>query len=71
MNSGKLDVFTDGVGNDFTILCHGIHFYFFGMFDELAHYYRMLLGYVGSQLQEAFQFFLVGAYVHGSTGKYV
>ena len=64
MYSRKLNVFGDCISDDFTVLCHSIHLHLLGMFDELADHYRMLLRYVGRQLQKAFQLFLVGAYVH-------
>ena len=50
---------------------HRIHLYFFRMFDELAHYDRMLLADVGRQLKEAFQLFLVGANIHRRTTQHV
>ena len=61
----------DGIRYDFTVLCYGIHFHLLGMFYELAYHYRMLLGYVCRQLQEAFQFFLIGTDVHSRTGKHI
>ena len=64
-------MFGDGIGNNFTVLCHGIHFHFLGMFDELADNNRMFLRYISRKLQETFQFFLVGADVHCRTGKHI
>ena len=71
MYTGKLDVLTDGVGDNLAILGHGIHLYLLGVLDEAAHHYGVLLRYVGSEVEEALQLILVGAYVHGSTGEHV
>ena len=71
MYSRKLNVFGDCISDDFTVLCHSIHLHLLGMFDELADHYRMLLRYVGRQLQKAFQLFLVGAYVHCRTAEHI
>ena len=71
MNTGKLDVLADGIGYDFTVFCHSIHLNFLVVFVELAHHHRVLLADVGSQLEETFQLFLVGADVHGCTAEHV
>ena len=41
--TGKLNMFADCIGYDFTILRHSIHFHFLRMFDKLTYYHRMLL----------------------------
>ena len=41
------------------------------MFDELADNDRMFLRHVGCQLQEAFEFFLVGADIHGGATQHI
>ncbi|EJX09160.1 hypothetical protein EVA_02729 [gut metagenome] len=41
------------------------------MLQEAAYHNRMLLGNVGCELEEAFQLFLIGTYVHGSTRKHI
>ena len=71
VNAGKLDVFRYGVGDDFAVARHGIHFHLLSVLQEAAHHYGVLLRHVGCELQEAFQFFLVGAYVHRCAGKHV
>ncbi len=65
--TGKLDMLRNGVSNDLTVFCHGIHLNLLGMLDELAHYDRMILADIGSQLEETLQLVLIRAYVHGST----
>ena len=62
---------TDSVCHNFAILCHGIHFHFLGVLDELAHHYRMLFRYIGSQFQETFQFFLIRTYIHGGSTQHI
>ena len=57
----------DGVGNDFAIARHSIHFYFLGVLEEAAHHDGVLLRYVGGQFEETLQFFAVGTNVHGGT----
>ena len=71
MNTGKLDVLRNRIGNHLAILCHCIHLYLLGMFDKLTYYHWVILTYVGSQLQESLQLFLVRTYVHRSTRKNV
>ena len=71
MDTGKLDVLRDGVGDNLTVLSHGVHLNLLGVLDELAHNDRMVLADVGCQLEESLQLVLVGAYVHGSTREYV
>ena len=67
MNSRILDVLRDGIYDDFAIACHGVHLHFLGMFDELAHDDRVFLGDIGCKSEEALEFFLVAAHVHGCT----
>ena len=43
IDTGKLNMFADCIGYDFTILRHSIHFHFLRMFDKLTYYHRMLL----------------------------
>ena len=71
MHTGKLDVLTDSIRYDFSILSHGIHFHFLGMLNKLTYYYRMFLRYIGCQFQETFQFFLIGANIHRGTRKHI
>ena len=61
----------DGVGNDFAIARHSIHFYLLGVLEEAAHHDGVLLRYVGGQFEEALQFFAVGTNVHRSTRKHI
>ena len=61
----------DGVGDDFAVLCHGVHLHLLGVLDELAHHHGVFLRYVGRQLEEALQLFLVGADVHGGAAQHV
>jgi len=69
--TGKFDVFWNSIFHDFTVLCHSIEFYFLGFLHELWYNYRIFFWYLAGHLQEAFQFFLVVAYVHGCTTQYV
>ena len=71
MHPGKLDMLTDGICDNLTVLCHRIHLHLLGMLDELAHHHGMFLADIRCQLQEAFQFLPVGADVHRSTGQYI
>ena len=64
-------MFTNGIHHDLAMIGHGIHFYLFGMFDELTDYHRMLLADVGRQLKETFQLFLVGADIHRRTTQHI
>ena len=43
MNTGKFNVLTDRVCNDFAVTGHCIHLHLLGMFDKLTDYYRVLL----------------------------
>ena len=71
MHSGILNVLTDSICHNLTILSHSVHFHFLGVLDELAHHYRLLFRYIGSQFQEAFQLFLIGADIHGRTTQHI
>ena len=71
MHSGKLDMLTDGVRDNLSILRHSIHLHLLGMLNELAHHYGMFLADIRRQLQEAFQLLPVGTDVHRSAGQYV
>ena len=71
MNTGKLDVLGNRIGNHLAILCHCIHLNLLGMFDKLTYYHWVILTYIGSQLQESLQLILVRTYVHRSTRKHV
>jgi len=42
MHPGKLDMFTYGIGNDFSILCNCIYLNFFCIFNEFRNNYRIL-----------------------------
>ena len=59
VNTGKLDVLADGVGQYFAVFGHGIHLYFLGMFDETTHHHGVVFADIGSQLQETFKLFAV------------
>ena len=71
MNTGELDVLGNGISYHLAILSHGIHLNLLGMLNKLADYHRMILAYVGSQLQEALQLVLVGANIHRCTREHV
>ena len=57
--TSKLDVLRNGVGDDFTVFCNGVHFNLLGMLHEAGNNHRVFLRHVGSQFEEAFEFFLV------------
>ena len=67
VDSGKLDVLTDGIGDNLAVARHGIHLHLLGMLDKLTDNNRMILTHVSCQFEELLKLFLVGAYVHGST----
>ena len=71
MNTSKLYMLGDGIGHYLAIACYGIHLYFLGMLNELAHHHRVLGADIGCELQEFLKLVTVGAYVHGSTGENV
>ena len=71
MHTGKLDMLTDSIRDDLTILRHSIHFYLFGMFNKLAYHYRMFFRNISCQFKETLQLFLVGTDVHGCTTKHI
>ena len=64
-------MFGDRIHDDLTLIGHRIHFHLLGMFNELADNDRMLLRNVGRQLQEAFEFLLVRADIHGGTAQHI
>ena len=43
MDTGKLNMLGDGIGQNLTILCHGIHLNLLGILNELRHHDRMIL----------------------------
>ena len=66
VDTGKLDVLTDGISQNLTVARHGIEVNLLGVLNELRHDDGVVLADVGSQLQEATELILVGADVHGS-----
>ena len=71
VDTGKLYVFGNGIGYDFAIFCHCVHLHFLCVFDKLAYHHRVVFAHIGCQTQKFLKLFLVGAYVHGSTGEHV
>ena len=71
MDSCKLDVLGNGIGDNLSIACHCIHLNLLGVLDELAYHHRVVLTDIGSQFEELFKFFLVGAHVHRSSREHV
>ena len=71
MNTGKLNMFRNGISQYLAVLGHSIHLNLLGMFNELGNDNRMVLADVGCQLEEAFQLVLVRADVHGSTTQHI
>lgn len=69
MYSGKFDMFTDGIEDDFALLSDGVKLNLFGLFDELGDHHRVLLADVGGQTKETLEFFGVGADVHCGAAK--
>ena len=67
MDTGKLDVLADGIGDNLTVLGHGIHLHLLGMLNELAHHHGMVFRHIGCKTEEAFQLVFVGTYIHRST----
>ena len=67
VHAGKFDVFAYRIDDYLAVLGNCIHFYFHGVLNELAYHNGVLFAYVGGQLQESFEFFGVGAYVHGGS----
>ena len=65
MYACKLDVLRDGIGQYFTVACHGVHLNLLGVLDETTDHHGMVFRDVGRQLEEALELFLVGADVHG------
>ena len=71
VHTGIFDVFANGIGYDFTVLCHGIHLHLLGMLYETADHHGMLLGDVGRKGEETVQLVVIAAHVHGRTGQYI
>ena len=65
MDTGKLDVFADGIDFYLAVLGHGVHLDFLGVLDKFADDNGMLFADVGCQTQEALELFGIGAYIHG------
>ena len=59
VNTSKLDVLRDSIGDDLTILGYGIHLNLLGMLDKLAHYHWVVLAHVSRQLEESLQLIFV------------
>ena len=71
MNTGKLYMFRNGISQYLAVPGHSIHLNLLGIFNELGDDNRMILADISSQLEEAFQFVLVRADVHGSTTQHI
>ena len=69
MNTSKLDVLTNCICQDFTILSYSVHLYFLSMLNELTNHNRMIFTNISSQLQETLQLIFIRANVHRCTRK--
>ena len=65
MYAGVLYVFGDCIGYDFAAVGYGVHLDFFGSLDKAADDDGVFGTDVGGETEEAFEFFLIGADVHG------
>ena len=59
MNTCKFDVFGYCIRHNLTVTCYSIHFYFLGMFYELADHNRMLCTYICRKFEETLKFVTV------------
>ena len=71
MDAGKLDVFGNGVGDNFTPLSDGVKFNLFGVDNKFRNDNRVFLRHIRRQRKEMIQFRLVGYDVHRRAGKHV
>ena len=71
MNTGKLNVLRNGVGQYLAVLGYSVHLNLLGMFNELGNDDGMVLADVGSQLEESLQFVLVRTDIHGRTAQHI
>ena len=71
MDTGKLDMFGDGVLDHFAIHGYRVEFYLFRPLQEFGNNYRIFFGNLGCQVQEFDHLLLTVAYVHGCAGKHV
>ena len=61
----------DGIFHYLTVLCHSIELYLVGLLHELGDNHWEFLTYLAGKLEEAVQFIIVVAHVHGSTGEHI
>ena len=71
MDTCKLDVLGDSIGQNLAILGHSVHLNLLGMLDELRHDNGMILRHVGRQLEETLQLVFVRADIHRCTREYI
>ena len=71
MHTGILDVLGNGILDDLSLVGNSVKLNLLGLSHELGHHYGELLGHLGSHGEEAVQFLVVVAHVHGSTREYV
>ena len=71
VNTSKLDMLADGIGQYFAVLGDSVHLYLLGMLDKFAHHHGMVYAHIGRQLQELLQLVLIGAYIHGCSRQYI
>ena len=71
MNSGKFNMFRNGIGYQFPIFCHSINFNLFGLFNKFGNHDRMFFRNVRGQGQEMLQLVFVRNHVHSSARKHV
>ena len=67
MNTCILHVLRDGIFHNLTLVGNGVELYLLGVLHELADYHGIVLGDLGGHVQEAMQFIVVVADVHGCT----
>ena len=52
MYAGKFNMFTDSISLHLALLCYGINFHLFRLFDKLGYHDRMIFRHLCRQLQE-------------------
>ena len=71
MYASILHVLRDGIFNDLAVLCHSVKLYLVGFCHELRDDNRIFFADLAGHLEEAFEFLIVLAYVHGRSREHV
>ena len=71
VNTGILDMLTDGILHDIALVGHSVELYLFRVLHELRHHNRIFLAHLRGHAQETLQLLVAVAHVHRGTRQHI